>query len=565
MALSGERKMDKLLAAVWVVAFVVFGASTSDVVDSESKPPNIIFIVGDDLGWNDVSFHGSDQIPTPNIDALAYHGVILNSHYVQPVCTPSRAALMTGKYPIRTGMQGHVIWGTEPRGLPSGKILPQYLQDLGYVTRAIGKWHLGHHVKNYTPTHRGFDSHFGYWNGWVGYYDFIFETDEMHGYDMRDDMKTAWEYSGEYVTDVFTDEAERLIGEHDTERPLFLYFAHLACHAGDEAKLLDAPQEVVNRFNYISDPNRRLLAAVIWKMDESVGRVVAALQKREMLDNAIIVFISDNGGATTMNWGSNYPLRGMKASLWEGGVRGAAAVWSPLLQNTPRVSNQLMHVSDWLPTLYAAAGGNASALPDDLDGMDMWPELVVGGSHPRAELLVNIDEQAENAAVRVGDWKLVRGTQNTQEYLGATGSEDGASTPAYSPEQVLSSAAGVAVSSVLSNSTPAEVILRLRAEATVSCPDRPQEPQCSIQNSTDYCVFNIAEDPCEAGDGVAPDGVLSALLERLQALSQPLMPQGDVASEPDLADPRRWNNTWVPWTDCLVDETDEACNVVAQS
>nr|CAD7402131.1 unnamed protein product [Timema cristinae] len=166
--------------------------------------PHIIFIVADDMGWNDISFHGSDQIPTPNIDALAFNGVILNSQYAQPVCTPSRAALMTGKYPIHTGetviplqrtvihgqkvqlllplcpplfkgMQGYPLLGAEPRGLPPGKLLPEYLRELGYTNRAIGKWHLGFYKRELTPTYRGFDSHLGYWTGFVSYYDYILQ------------------------------------------------------------------------------------------------------------------------------------------------------------------------------------------------------------------------------------------------------------------------------------------------------------------------------------------------------------------------------------------------------
>ncbi|XP_047111614.1 arylsulfatase B-like [Schistocerca piceifrons] len=543
-----------------VRAAIVHGQTTA--------PPNIIFILADDLGWNDLSFHGSDQIPTPNIDALAYNGIILNSHYVLPVCTPSRAALMTGKYPIRTGMQGAPLLPGEPRGLPEGKILPQYLKELGYVTRAVGKWHLGFHMKELTPTFRGFGSHLGYWSGHVGYYDFVEQFFGVGGgYDMREDMTTSWEYSGRYVTDVFTEEAERLIAEHDTGRPLFLYLAHLGCHAGIDAKWLDAPQEVINRFGYISDPNRRILAGVLWKMDESEGRVVAALEERGMLNNSIIVFASDNGAPTTgnePNWSSNYPLRGLKQTLWEGGVRGATMVWSPLFSSAPRVSNQMMHIVDWLPTLYSAAGANASSLPTDLDGVDMWDALVSGGESPRTEILLNRNDDDGYAAVRVGDWKLVKGKQyNTADtgYHGASGTEDGSSTPAYNTEQLAGSLAGLAVSRLSGAAAPSDVMLRLRAEATVSCPDRPQTPGCVPVSENDTCVFNVARDPCEQGASSDSPEVLTMLLERLDALSDPMLPVQDLYIEPELAMPSRWNNTWVPWTDCVEDPSYIACNV----
>lgn len=144
------------------------------------KKPHIIVIVADDLGWNDVGFHGSNQIPTPNIDALAYSGIILQNYYVNPICTPSRSALMTGLHPIHTGMQSGVLVGAAPYGLPlKHKILPQFLNDLGYKSIAVGKWHLGSHSANYTPVNRGFDSHVGYWTGHEDYYDHT--AQELYG------------------------------------------------------------------------------------------------------------------------------------------------------------------------------------------------------------------------------------------------------------------------------------------------------------------------------------------------------------------------------------------------
>ncbi|CAD1479720.1 unnamed protein product, partial [Heterotrigona itama] len=217
-------------------------------------------------GWNDVSFHGSDQIPTPNIDALAYNGIILNNHYVPALCTPSRSSLMTGKNPIHLGMQHSVLFPAEPRGLPlSEKLLPEYLKEIGYRTHAVGKWHLGYFRKEYTPTYRGFESHFGYWNGLQDYYTHITQEpdpqySEYKGFDMRRNLTVAWDTAGKYATDIFTNEAVRLINDHDTSRPMFLYLAHLAPHKGNEDQPFRAPIEEIAKFSYILDLKRRIQA-----------------------------------------------------------------------------------------------------------------------------------------------------------------------------------------------------------------------------------------------------------------------------------------------------------------
>ncbi|XP_063986883.1 arylsulfatase B-like [Diachasmimorpha longicaudata] len=206
---------------------------------------------------NDIS--GSNQIPPPNIDALSYNGVILNNHYAGAVCTPSRAALLTGKYPINLGMQHLALEATEPRGLPlTEKLLPQYLKEGGYATHIVGKWHLGFYKKEYTPTFRGFDSHFGYWSGHQDYYNHEFESsDNYRGYDMRRNMSVSYETKNRYFTDLYTEETIRLIDNHNKSTPMFIYLAHAAVYSGNSENLLQAPDEEVAKFSYISGPERR--------------------------------------------------------------------------------------------------------------------------------------------------------------------------------------------------------------------------------------------------------------------------------------------------------------------
>ncbi|UYV75966.1 Arylsulfatase [Cordylochernes scorpioides] len=279
-------------------------------------------------GWNDVSFHGSPQIETPNIDKLADLGITLNNYYVQPICTPSRGALMSGQYPIHTGLQHDVIAHGQPWGLPLQiSILPQHLKDLGYATHAVGKWHLGFFHPDYTPTKRGFDSHYGYWCG-----------------------------AEDYVTHV----AREPDLTPRAAQPLFLYVAYQSVHSSQGSAPLQAPPKYVDRFPHIQDPKRRMFAGMVAAMDDSIGAILEALHSRGLLDNAVVAFSTDNGGPAggfNLNQASNWPLRGVKYSLWEGGTRGSALVWSPLLSNQGHKSSQLMHVTDWLPTLYSAAGG----------------------------------------------------------------------------------------------------------------------------------------------------------------------------------------------------------------
>ncbi|GFG35010.1 hypothetical protein Cfor_01113 [Coptotermes formosanus] len=522
----------------------------------QNHRPHIVFIMADDLGWNDVGFHGSNQIPTPNIDALAYSGVILNQYYVTAICTPSRSALMTGKYPIHTGMQHTVLYGAEPRGLPlTEKLLPQYLKELGYATHIVGKWHLGSYHKEYTPTYRGFDSHLGYWTGHHDYNDHTAVESPYWGLDMRRGMEPAWDLHGQYSTDIFTKEAVRLIKTHNASKPLFLYMAHAAVHSGNPYNPLPAPDEVVAKFGSITDYNRRRFAGVLHKLDESVGKVVQALQEAGLLHNSVVVFTTDNGGPAAgfnINAASNWPLRGVKNTLWEGGVRGAGLLWSPLIHRPGRVSTQLFHITDWLPTLYAAAGGDVGHL-GEIDGMNAWMTLLEDLPSNRTSVLHNIDDIYGNAALTVGDWKIVKGTTYGgmwDSWYGPSGRGETAGQK-YDMYQVMASLAGRAVARVGTPLTPT-IIQTLRNEAEVICDSlsmyaHAERLECKPLIAP--CLFNIRNDPCEQNNlaDMYPE-TLQLLEVSINEINATAVPPSNLAWDPR-ADPRFWDHTWTNFGD----------------
>lgn len=229
---------------------------------------------------------------------------------------------------------------------------------------------------------------------------------------MRRNLSLAFDLHGQYSTDIFTQEAVNIIQTHNPKTPLFLYLAHVAVHSANPYNPLPAPDETVEKFAYISNYKRQRFAGMLSKLDDSVGEVVKALAKNRMLEDAIIVFSTDNGGPAAgfnLNAASNYPLRGVKNTLWEGGVRGAGLLWSLKLQKPQRVATQLMHVSDWLPTLWKAAGGEDGTF--NIDGIDIWEALSKDISSNRTEVLHNIDDIYGNAALTSDGWKLVKGTK----------------------------------------------------------------------------------------------------------------------------------------------------------
>ncbi|KAF4520639.1 hypothetical protein B566_EDAN007505 [Ephemera danica] len=261
------------------------------------KPkPNVIFILADDLGWNDVGFHGNNYVSTPNIDALAYSGIILNQHYVAPLCSPTRASLLTGRFPTSNGMWQRVMNATQPYGLHiQEKLMPQYFKDHGYSTHMIGKWHLGFYRMKYTPMYRGFDTYFGHLNSRIDYYNHSHLSVETiqgstlrgMGYDLYEGNYSSPLLTGQYITRVYTERVQELIEKHDTSNPFLLYLPYTSAHLSNPTTFQQAPPETIAKFSYIANPQRRVQSAVIYEMDISIGHIVQALKNRDMLENNV--------------------------------------------------------------------------------------------------------------------------------------------------------------------------------------------------------------------------------------------------------------------------------------
>lgn len=387
------------------VIIVIMMVSMASTVRAQVKP-HIIHIVADDLGWKDVGFNGCVDIKTPNLDQLAAGGAKLSQFYAQPMCTPTRAALMTGRYPFRYGLQTAVIPSVADYGLDlSERLLPQVLKEAGYKTAIIGKWHLGHADRAYWPKQRGFDYQYGAMIGELDYF-----THSEHGVlDWFRDNEPVVEEG--YTTTLLGKDAAKLIEEHDASVPLYLYLAFNAPHTPYQA-----PQEYIDRYADIEDPTRRTYAAMVTSLDDEIGRVVAALDRTGMRENTIILFHSDNGGTKNAMFAGvmadvskitipcdNGPYRDGKGTVLEGGTRVCAlANWPGHIQ--PQTVDGLVHVADLFPTLAALAGASTDECKP-LDGLNVWDVIARGGTSPRTEIVYNIEPF--RAAVRQGDWKLV--------------------------------------------------------------------------------------------------------------------------------------------------------------
>jgi arylsulfatase A-like enzyme len=354
----------------------------------------VIIFYADDLGWGELGCQGSKDIPTPHIDSLAANGVRCTQGYVAATyCSPSRAGLMTGRYPTRFGHEFNTIAGAKSgTGLSLRETtLPSRLKSLGYDTTCIGKWHLGYGPE-YQPTARGFDEFYGT----------LANTPFFHPSDFIDSRKspdvTKVNDPAFYTTDAYAERAVTWLKERKQD-PWFLYLPFNAQHAP-----LEAPQAYLDRFPTITDPKRKIFAAMLSAMDDAVGRVLATVRDRGQEENTLIFFIADNGGPTQGTTSQNGPLRGYKTNTYEGGPRVPFLVqWKGRLPAGRTYDLPVMNL-DVTPTILAATGHPVDSAAH-LDGVDLLPFLT--GKTERRPHETMFWRFGEQWAVRDGDWKLV--------------------------------------------------------------------------------------------------------------------------------------------------------------
>jgi len=383
-----------------LIALTLFVVPTCRLIAAESKAkkPNVVLIVSDDMGWKDVGFHGS-EIRTPNLDRLVAEGVELDRFYAYPICSPTRVALMTGRSPIRYGILSPV--GKSSKALPVEEfILPQAFKAAGYETFMTGKWHLGVPDETAMPHRRGFDHYYGFLSGFIDYYT---HTDTRR-------RQLDWMRNGKlvneegYSTDLLADEAVRLVEGRDRAKPFFLYLPFGAAHTP-----LQAPEKVIAKYNDITDRDRRVYAAMVDAMDSAIGRVLEAVGKQGVLDDTLVIYFNDNGGARA--GADNGHLAKGKGSVYEGGIRVAAAMrWPPAIP-AGKKSSQLTSVMDLFPTLIDAAGiERGQAKP--FDGRSVWPAIKDGKKIRRDGVVI---ASPQELAVLRGQWKYIRSARENSQ------------------------------------------------------------------------------------------------------------------------------------------------------
>ena len=381
------------------MALIAALASASLAHAAAPTKPNIIVIVGDDMGYHDIGVHGAIDVPTPHIDSLAKNGIRCTNGYVSgPYCSPTRAGLLTGRYQTRFGHEFNPgppgMLENDAKGLDLKQTtLADRLKAAGYATGMVGKWHLGA-TPALHPMKRGFDEFFGFLGGAFTYF-----PDKAVGRGDTVYRGTEPANEKEYLTEAFAREAVSFVGRHEKE-PFFLYLTFNAVHTP-----MEATDKYLQRFASITDPKRKTYCAMMSAMDDAIGAVLGKLRTAGIEENTLVFFISDNGGPQASNGSNNTPLRGDKATTWEGGVRVPFLVqWKSKLPQGETYDRPVIQI-DILPTALAAAGSPVSP-GEGLDGVNLLPFL--GGENKQAPHEALYWRFGPQMAIRHGDWKLVR-------------------------------------------------------------------------------------------------------------------------------------------------------------
>jgi arylsulfatase B len=492
---------------------------------SSKRAPNIIFIIADDVGWNDVSFHGSTNIGTPNIDALTKDGVVFNQYYTAPVCAPTRASLFTGRHYVHHGYFGPDTPNNINLNL-SYSGLPQYLKSCcNYTTHTLGKWHLGMSRKDYLPTSRGFDSHFGYWNVLQEHKHHIF----LQGYDFNDNNNVSLNTFGTFTDTAVGERALDIIRTktvEDPDRPFYLQVAFENVHWP-----IQAPDHYMTQclsLDLGGSISRHIICAMTKQIDDIVGKISSLLTELSLWENTLVVFTSDNGGDPIPNkekdyvYSFNYPLRGGKDTLWQGGMRVPLVMKGAGLQKTNYVNENKFYVTDFLPTFVSMAlesmndatksknwmDYKPTSNPDFAlgDGINQWKTVSEGVNSERDFILIEThpvgsttdDERSPRGdGLIVNDWKIVNMVDSD-----ANDRQDGWFIP---PGE---------------NANTTTYTERCTAQSQSTWRNGYAQPEKTCVN--EWCLFNIRDDPCEYNNvaGQYPE-IVQELLARLEKDFQP--------------------------------------------
>jgi len=363
----------------------VLAAFAAAPTAAAAAQPHLVFLLADDFGHYDSSVTNPDA-PTPTLKRLAQEGIVLDRHYVYQFCSPTRTSFLSGRLPHHVNEENRPA--TELGGVDLRmKTIAENLKSVGYATLTAGKWHGGAMLSGQLPTQRGFDAHLGYLNGNEDHYTQYFES--LSATDLWEGSAPAYNKTGTYGDEMFVGLAVDTIDKHDASTPLFLYLAFQVTHIP-----LQVPASYINT----SRPEiQQVYYGMISYLDEGVENVTAALKRRGMWENTIVVFSADNGGECDKSYGNNYPLRGAKFTDFEGGVRASAFVsgGSSLIPKARRgsTSTAWVHICDWFATFASLAGADPSDTPGAgvpaSDGVNVWPAITSDAPSPRTEILVS--------------------------------------------------------------------------------------------------------------------------------------------------------------------------------